>query len=164
MNETPRWLSPAEQRAWRSFIDMHAKLTGRLSRQLQTDSGLSAADFAVLVALTDVPDGRRRFLDLARSVEWEKSRMSHHITRMAKRGLVTRDECAEDGRGAFVVITPAGREAIEAAAPRHIEVVRDLFLDHVTPAELEALARVSERIIARMDEAPSPNRQGAAEA
>ncbi len=164
MNETPRWLSPAEQRAWRSFIDMHLKLTGRLSRQLQTESGLSAADFAVLVALTDLPDGRRRLLDLAKSVGWEKSRMSHHITRMAKRGLATREECAEDGRGAFVVITPAGREAIEAAAPRHVEAVRDLFLDHVTPAELGVLARVSERIMTRLDEAPFPDPQAAADA
>jgi DNA-binding MarR family transcriptional regulator len=155
MNETPRWLSPAEQRAWRSFIDMHAKLTGRLSRQLQTDSGLSAADFAVLVALTDVPDGRRRFLDLARSVEWEKSRMSHHIARMAGRGLVVREECPEDARGAFVVITPEGRAAIEAAAPRHVQAVREFFLDHVTPAELRVLAEISDRVVRKLDEEPT---------
>src|SRR5262245_29855360 len=112
MSETPRWLTPTEQRAWRSFIEMHLKLNGRLSRRLQAESGLSAADYAVLVALTDAPDGRLRFLELANAVEWEKSRMSHHVTRMAKRGLVARDDCAEDGRGAFMVITPAGREAI----------------------------------------------------
>lgn len=73
---------------------------------------MSAAD-AVLVQLTDVPEGRQRFLDLTQALEWEKSRMSHHVGRMAKRGLVTRQECPEDGRGAFVVITDEGRAATD---------------------------------------------------
>ncbi len=152
MEETVRWLTPEEQHAWRSFVRLQERLGGRLSRLLQADSNLSVADFAVLVNLTDVPEGRQRFLDLARSLEWEKSRMSHHIARMAKRGLVERDECAEDGRGAYVVITEAGRAAIEAAAPLHVEAVRTLFLDHVTPAELRMLAQISERVVGKLDE------------
>ncbi|MEU0196151.1 MarR family transcriptional regulator [Streptomyces afghaniensis] len=152
MEETVRWLTSEEQHAWRGFVRLHERLGGRLGRQLQTESSMSTADFAVLVELTDVPEGRQRFLDLAQSLEWEKSRMSHHIARMAKRGLVAREECAEDGRGAFVVITDAGREAIEAAAPRHVEAVRALFLDHVTPAELRVLADISERVVGKLDE------------
>ncbi|MGW0418901.1 MarR family winged helix-turn-helix transcriptional regulator [Streptomyces sp. NPDC003015] len=152
MEETVRWLTPEEQHAWRGFVRLHERLGGRLGRQLQTESNMSTADFAVLVELTDVPEGRQRFLDLAQSLEWEKSRMSHHIARMAKRGLVAREECAEDGRGAFVVITDAGREAIEAAAPRHVEAVRALFLDHVTPSELRVLADISERVVGKLDE------------
>ncbi|MDQ0578321.1 MarR family winged helix-turn-helix transcriptional regulator [Streptomyces rishiriensis] len=152
MEETARWLTPEEQHAWRGFVRLHERLGGRLGRQLQTESNMSTADFAVLVELTDVPEGRQRFLDLAQSLEWEKSRMSHHIARMAKRGLVTRQECPEDGRGAFVVITDAGREAIEAAAPLHVEAVRALFLDHVTPAELRVLADISARVVGKLDE------------
>jgi DNA-binding MarR family transcriptional regulator len=152
MEETVRWLTPEEQHAWRGFVRLHERLGGRLGRLLQTESNVSAADFAVLVQLTDVPEGRQRFLDLAQALEWEKSRMSHHISRMAKRGLVTRQECPEDGRGAFVVITEAGREAIEAAAPRHVEAVRALFLDHVTPSELRVLADISERVVGKLDE------------
>jgi DNA-binding MarR family transcriptional regulator len=155
MADEARWLTPEEQHAWRSFIRLQDKLRGRLSRLLQTESNVSAADFGVLVNLTDSPDGRQRVLDLAGALEWEKSRMSHHIARMEKRGLVARDECAEDGRGAFVVITDAGRAAIEAAAPRHVEAVRDLFLDHVTPAELRMLARISERVVEKLAEDPS---------
>jgi DNA-binding MarR family transcriptional regulator len=155
MEETVRWLTPEEQRAWRGFVRLHERLGGRLASLLQTESNVSAADFAVLVHLTDVPEGRQRFLDLAHSLEWEKSRMSHHIARMAKRGMVTRQECPEDGRGAFVVITETGREAIEAAAPRHVETVRALFLDHVTPAELRVLADISDRVVGKMDEDPS---------
>ena len=147
-----QWLTAEEQNAWRSFVRLHERLGGRLSRLLQTESNLSAADFAVLVSLTDVPEGRRRHQDLAGELEWEKSRMSHHIARMAGRGLVVREECPEDGRGAFVVITPAGRAAIEAAAPLYVAAVRSLFLDHVTPAELRMLAQVSDRVVKKLDE------------
>ncbi|MBD9724162.1 MarR family winged helix-turn-helix transcriptional regulator [Streptomyces caniscabiei] len=155
MGETVRWLTPEEQRAWRGFVRLHERLGGRLGRMLQSESNVSAADFAVLVHLTDSPEGRRRYQDLARALEWEKSRMSHHIARMAGRGMVVREECAEDGRGAYVVITDVGRAAIEAAAPRHVEAVRELFMDHVTPAELRVLAEISERVIGKLDEDPT---------
>ncbi|MFF0078313.1 MarR family winged helix-turn-helix transcriptional regulator [Streptomyces canus] len=152
MGETVRWLTPEEQRAWRGFVRLHERLGGRLGRLLQSESNVSPADFAVLVHLTDTPEGRQRYQDLARALEWEKSRMSHHIARMAGRGMVVREDCIEDARGAFVVITDVGRAAIEAAAPRHVEAVRELFLDHVTPAELRVLAEISERVIGKLDE------------
>jgi DNA-binding MarR family transcriptional regulator len=147
MTETSGWLTPAEQHAWRSFIRMQDKLTGRLARELQAESGLSSADYGVLVHLTEVPEGRLRVLELAKAVEWEKSRMSHHLNRMAKRGLVVREECPEDGRVAFIAVTPAGREAIAAAAPRHVEAVRRLFIAPLGPEELDMLARISNRIL-----------------
>ncbi|CCK32470.1 MarR-family regulatory protein [Streptomyces davaonensis JCM 4913] len=152
MAEKVRWLTPEEQHAWRNFIRLQERLGGRLARLLQSESNVSAADFAVLVHLTDVPEGRQRYQDLSRALEWEKSRMSHHIARMVSRGMVVRQECPEDGRGAFVVITDAGRAAIEAAAPLHVEAVRSLFLDHVTPAELRTLAEISERVVSKLDE------------
>ncbi|MGW5664149.1 MarR family winged helix-turn-helix transcriptional regulator [Streptomyces sp. NPDC003758] len=152
MEDSVNWLTAEEQHAWRSFVRLHERLGGRLARLLQTESNLSAADFAVLVNLTDVPEGRRRYQDLALALEWEKSRMSHHIARMAGRGLVVREECLEDGRGAFVAITEAGRAAIEAAAPLHVKAVRSLFLDHVTPAELRTVAEVSERVVEKLEE------------
>jgi len=147
-----RWLTPEEQRAWRGFVRLHERLGGRLGRLLQSESHVSPADFAVLVHLTDTPEGRQRYQDLARALEWEKSRMSHHIARMAGRGMVVREDCLEDARGAFVVITDVGRAAVEAAAPRHVEAVRELFLDHVTPVELRVLAEISERVIRKLDE------------
>ena len=155
MDDEVRWLTAEEQHAWRSFVRLHERLGGRLSRLMQSESKLSAADFAVLVSLTDVPEGRQRYQDLAGALEWEKSRMSHHIARMAGRGLVVREECPEDARGAFVVITDAGRAAIEGAAPLHVKAVRELFLDHVTPAELRTLADISERVAAKLDENPA---------
>lgn len=151
MTDTPPWLSPAEQNAWRCFVRMQEKLGGRLSRALQGEFCLSAADYRVLVHLVDAPGGRLRPSDLARSVEWERSRVSHQVARMVKRGLVGREGCFEGGRGAFVVITPEGRTAIAEAAPRHVETVRRFFIDLLTPDELRTLARVSHRVIEQLE-------------
>ncbi|WP_371583816.1 MarR family winged helix-turn-helix transcriptional regulator [Streptomyces sp. NBC_01314] len=151
MDESSQRLTPAEQCAWRSVIRMHERLGGRLSRGLQSESRLSGSDYAVLVNLTGAPAGRMRHAELAKGLEWEKSRMSHQISRMAKRGLVERRECPEDGRGAFVVITPEGREVITKAAPRHVEAVRRLFVDPLTPEELRTFARVADRVVERLE-------------
>lgn len=154
MDAPPRRLDPEEKVAWGDFIRMQEKLIGRLSRRLHADSGMSASDYIVLVSLTERSDGRLRLLDLAKLVEWEKSRMSHQVTRMAKRGLVSREECPDDGRGAFIVATPAGYRAIEEAAPQHVEHVRRLFIDALTPNQLRTLARLSKRVLDHMEKQP----------
>ncbi|MFI6576330.1 MarR family winged helix-turn-helix transcriptional regulator [Nocardiopsis sp. NPDC050513] len=152
MNDTPPWLTPAQQHAWRTFVRLHQGLDATLVRDLQAHSTLSGADYEILVALTDVPAGRRSFSDLAEAVEWEQSRLSHQITRMARRGLVARDSSAEGGRGRSVSLTPAGRRAIEAAAPRHAAMVRRLVVDALTPDELATLGLICERILDHMDD------------
>jgi DNA-binding MarR family transcriptional regulator len=153
--QTPLWLSPAEQHAWRSFIRMHQKLSATLVRDLQAHSKLSGADYEILVALTDAPEGRLRFQELARTVSWEQSRLSHQVTRMIKRGLVVREECAEDGRGVFVVLTPVGRKIVTAAAPHHVATVRRLVIDALSPDELATLGRIADRILDQLDNASS---------
>ncbi|TDC76647.1 MarR family winged helix-turn-helix transcriptional regulator [Streptomyces hainanensis] len=154
MNATPRWLTSEQKAAWDSFIRMQETLIGRLSRRIQADSGMSASDYIVLVSLTERGGGRMRFLELAKSVEWEKSRMSHQVGRMRKRGLVAREECPDDGRGAFIVATPAGYRAIGEAAPLHVEHVRRLFIEALTQEELDTLARISNRVLAHMEKQP----------
>jgi DNA-binding MarR family transcriptional regulator len=153
MNETPQWLNPAERHAWRSFIRLHQKLRATIARDLQAHSKLSGADFELLVALMDAPDGRLRFQDLAEMVDWEQSRLSHQIARMIRRGLVAREECAEDGRRAFVVVTPAGRGAVEAAAPHHVATIRRLVIGPLSEDDLAALARISNCILEQVDQA-----------
>src|SRR4051812_27768009 len=111
------WLAEDEQQLWRAYLRMQAGLTAELNRQLQAESGLSLADYEVLVQLTDAPDGRLRPYELQRGLEWEQSRLSHHLARMQRRGLVGREECATDGRGAYITLTDTGRHAIGAAAP-----------------------------------------------
>lgn len=147
-----RWLTEREERAWRALQFMQMRLEAELARQLATESGLSYPDYLVLVALTDRPDGRMRLFELGAVLGWEKSRLSHHIARMADRGLVGKERCDSDRRGAFVVATTRGREEIEAAAPGHVATVRRLFIDRLTPPQLEVVAEVAETILTAFDE------------
>jgi len=151
MSSEVRWLTAEEERVWRRWLTLNARLSATLQRELQDDAGLSMPDFEVLVHLTDSPEGRVRVTDLARLMQWERSRVSHHVTRMERRRLVQRVECAEDGRGAFVVITPPGRAAIEQAAPGHVNMVRRLIFDALSPEEVDAFATIIEKMLAQLD-------------
>ncbi|MCO5991995.1 MarR family winged helix-turn-helix transcriptional regulator [Actinoallomurus rhizosphaericola] len=149
MSAETRWLTATEERAWRGLLRMSDLLVNRAGHSMQAGFGLSATDYTVLAELTRTPDGRLRIQELSRVLGWEKSRVSHHLARMVKRGLVAREECADDRRGAYVVVTAAGREAITAAAPRHVEDVRRFFLDHLTPGQITLLAEIADLIIER---------------
>jgi DNA-binding MarR family transcriptional regulator len=148
-----RWLDDREAAAWRGLQNMQMQLNATLARELAGDSDLSYPDYMVLVALTDQPDGRRRPFELGHELGWEKSRVSHHVTRMVTRGLVTRDTCPSDQRGSFVVITDRGRAAITAAAPGHVTAVRRYVIDRLTPAQLDALAEISDSVVVALAEA-----------
>ncbi len=152
-----RWLTDDEQRAWRGLITMWTQLNAELARQMAAGSDLSMSDFAVLVALTDTGGGHVRAFELARTLQWEKSRLSHQLTRMAKRGLIERGECVSDARGQFVAVTDAGRCAIEAAAPPHVAAVRRLLFDGLSPEDLAVLTRISESTLRRLGEPPLPD-------
>lgn len=148
---TTRWLNAREQHAWRGYLDMHARLTARLHRQLLADSGLSLSDFDVLVQLTDRAEPRMRVGELAEALQWEQSRLSHHIARMRRRGLVYSENCSEDARVTYVVLADEGRDAIQRAAPAHVETVRDVLFDQLTSEEVDTLATISDRVLARLD-------------
>jgi DNA-binding MarR family transcriptional regulator len=151
MTSEVRRLTADEERVWRLWLTLNARLSATLHKELQEDAGLSMPDFEVLIHLTDSPEGRMRVTDLARLLQWERSRVSHHVTRMERRGLVQRVECAEDARGAFIVITPQGRAAIEQAAPCHVNTVRRLVFDALSPQEVEAFSTIIEKALARLE-------------
>ena len=159
---TPRWLDAREQSAWRAYLDMNALLNARLNREMQEESGISIADFSVLVPLSEHPEGRMRVLELARALGWEKSRLSHQLTRMAQRGLIERSNCNEDRRGAFIVLTDAGRRTVEAAAPRHVETVRRYLFDELTTEQVDALGAIARAVVDRLV-ASCPSLDAAAE-
>jgi DNA-binding MarR family transcriptional regulator len=154
MESEVRWLTAREQHLWRGWLKLNAELASTLQRELQQDAGLSMPDYEVLVHLTDNPEGRVRVTELAGLLQWERSRVSHHIKRMERRGLVERAQCSEDGRGAFIVITPQGRAAIEEAAPGHVMAVRRLMFEVLSEEEKVALAAVIDKLLARSDYAP----------
>lgn len=140
-----RPLNEREMIAWRTFYEMQEVLRGRLEQQLQADSGLSNADYTVLVALSEAPEGRQRAVELGRRLGWEKSRLHHQLSRMFRRGLVARH--SGDGRAIYAAITTAGRAALKAAAPRHRQQVRRLVLDRLTPQQIDQFAEISRMIL-----------------
>lgn len=147
-----RWLSDREQLAWRAFLNMHTQLTARLNRELQDGAGLSNADYVVLVWLSEYPDGPVRMLELARGLQWEKSRLSHQLRRMTARGLIERSNCSEDRRGAFIALTPAGRDTLEAAAPIHVAGVRRYLFDALDPSQVDVLHEISQGTLDRLSQ------------
>lgn len=155
--DNPRWLDPTEDRAWRGYRRMHALLDLQIARDLARDSCLSEPDYDVLSNLSETEGHRWRLNDLAARMLWSKSRVSHHITRMEQRGLVTREECAEDARGAVVVLTPQGLAAIEEAAPDHVGSVRRHFIDLLSRQQIETLADLTETVVRHLTEPDGAN-------
>jgi DNA-binding MarR family transcriptional regulator len=145
-----RWLTEEEQRAWRGLLRMTSQLNARANRLLQEEYGISLADYEVLVALSEAPEGRLRVFEVADALAWEQSRVSHQLARMARRGLITREGCATDARGAFAVLTTVGRGAIERAAPAHVEQVRQLVFDELSHEQVSALTEITTRVLGRL--------------
>ncbi|MGY4768137.1 MarR family winged helix-turn-helix transcriptional regulator [Kribbella sp. CWNU-51] len=141
-----QWLDTREARLWQSYRATYRELMRALEARLIGNSGLSGADYALLHPLSEAEDGVLRTRDLGKSVGWERSRLSHQVSRMEKRGLVCREECASDARGSMVRLTELGWKAIEAAAPDHVAAVRSYFFDHLTVAEQTQLAGLLDRI------------------
>jgi DNA-binding MarR family transcriptional regulator len=141
-----RWLNDDERQAWRNLSLMQLQLFALLGRELAAD-GLSYQDYVVMADLSDHPDGRARLSELGRRLGWEKSRLSHHVTRMEQRGLIEKVRCPTDLRGWFVALTDIGRAAIAAAAPAHVAVVRRHFVDLLTPEQLATLDTIARTVL-----------------
>ena len=159
----PRWLSPGQGRAWLGYRRMRALLDLQLTRDLARDSGLSEADYDVLSNVSEAAGHSMRLGDLAVHMLWSKSRLSHHVARMERRGLVAREDCPSDGRGAVLTLTEAGWQAIRHAAPGHVESVRRHFIDLLTDEQVQSLADISQTVLAHLrglQDVPGPGHQG----
>jgi DNA-binding MarR family transcriptional regulator len=126
-------------RVWREYIETAEIMRNRLSAQLQGESALSSGDYQVLLALSEAPQRTLRSAELAAVIEWERSRLSHHLGRMEKRGLIARAACADDPHGVDVTGTRDGMEQLRAASVPHLRAVKELFIDALTPEQLDAV-------------------------
>jgi DNA-binding MarR family transcriptional regulator len=151
---TGTWLSEDEQRAWRTYLRLGSLLPAALNRQLTRDCGLTLPEYEVLVQLSEAPEQRLRPFQICDALNWEQSRLSHQLTRMERRGLVTRRECPVDGRGAFVALTTCGAQAIREAAPQHAATVRRLIFDRLSDAQRMAFEEACSIIIDALTEEP----------
>lgn len=150
MTPKPRRHLPTrdELRIWRDYIETAEALKAELAGRLQKESSLSVGDYQVLLALSEAEQQRLRSSDLAAAIGWERSRLSHHLGRMERRGLIRRDECAEDNRGALIVLAEEGATAFRRSTAPHLKAVRTLFLDAFTAEQLtriDALTAVLRR-------------------
>ncbi|MFV8380858.1 MarR family transcriptional regulator [Corynebacterium hindlerae] len=148
MTKGSGWLNDDEQKLWRLLLGGIRHLERGMEETLQQDSGLGASEFAVLVSLSEAEDQSLRLRDLCQSLEWDRSRASHQITRMERRGLVVKQKCEDDARGVLVVLTKEGMSRLEAAAPGHVESVRRLVFDHLTDEDAVVLERFFGNLVA----------------
>jgi DNA-binding MarR family transcriptional regulator len=142
----PHWLTDEEQQAWRATVQLSQLLLRQLDRDL-TAHGLNSRDYEIMVELSEAPEHRLRMTDLADATSQSRSRLSHQITRMEKRGLVRRDDCEGDKRGTFAVLTKAGFDAIEHVAPYHVEQVRRHYIDRLTAQQQEEIRSAFQPIV-----------------
>lgn len=148
---TPRWLTPEEQATWRAFVVTIHVVESELDRQLQRDSDMPTAYYAILVALSEAPDQGMRMRELAEQLCASQSRMTHAIASLERRGWVARQTCPTDRRGQFAVITPKGRAALETAAPGHVEAVRSMIFDQLSSEQVANLRDICETLMAAHD-------------
>jgi DNA-binding MarR family transcriptional regulator len=139
-----------ELRIWRGFIETTEAVRAELGARLQAECGLSPGDYAVLLALSEAEGRRLRSSQLADDIGWERSRLSHHLGRMEKRGLIRREECRTDNRGAEVVLTTEGATAFRGATVPHLTAVRELFVDALTPEQVSAAGEIATALRAKL--------------
>jgi DNA-binding MarR family transcriptional regulator len=147
----PRWLKDDEQRTWRAFLATSELLEDALDRELQADAGITLAAYVVLAMLSETPERTLRMSELARRTNSSQSRLSHVVSRHEERGWIRREKCPTDKRGSFAVLTEAGFEALRAAAPGHVGMVRQVFFDQLTPAQIGQLGEICNAVLGALD-------------
>ena len=147
-------LTDTQQASWRAFIESSWALHTRLEDELRAATGLSMADYHVMVVLSEAPENRLRMGELAGRLVFSASRLTYQISSMVKRGLVRKQACPQDGRGQEAVLTDAGLAALTAAAPLHLATVRESFIDDLDDAELATITRVFGRLGPRLRTQP----------
>jgi DNA-binding MarR family transcriptional regulator len=141
------WLSAEQQEYWRAWLAASMLLRDQLTKEIQEQHGLTMADYEILVQLSENPERRMRMSELATCTLVSRSRLTHQIDRMEKAGYVERQECRDDRRGFFAVLTDLGMQAIIDAAPDHVASVRAHMVDLLTPAEFAALGKASQKVV-----------------
>lgn len=144
------WLTESQQRVWRSYLLAGTHISEYLDEALR-QFNLSLAEYEVLVRLSESPNHTLRMGELASSVGHSRSRLTHTVKRMEQMGLVDRSSCSSDGRGVQATMTDAGFALLKRAAPAHVDSVRRVFVDAITPEDYEALGRAMQATLAVAD-------------
>jgi DNA-binding MarR family transcriptional regulator len=149
-------LDERELRAWRGMLRVHATLTKALDAELDAEHGLPLSSYEVLLHLADAESQRMRMSDLAATVILSRSGLTRLVDRLEREGLIARESCPSDARGAYAALTTAGRRKLDAARATHLAGVRSQFLQHFSDEELDALGAAWERLLPGTADAPGP--------
>lgn len=141
------WLDDHEMRAWRALVTSTSRLTATLDGELLAAHRLSLADYEVFVCLSEAPERRLRMTELATLLHLSPSGLTRRLDRLARTGLVAREQCPSDRRGTFAVLTDDGFERLHEAAPTHVRGVREHFVDRLTRQQLDAVADAMEAVL-----------------
>ena len=151
MNAQPRWLDDEEQQLWRLMLAGFTKISRTIDDRLQAGGDISSPEFSVLVALSEAQDHTLRLRELCEELGWDRSRASHQVTRMKKRGLLTKKKCPGDARGVLVILTAQGMSHLEEAVPDHVETVRRLIFDHLDADRADKISEFFTDVLAAED-------------
>ncbi|HEV7292285.1 MAG TPA: MarR family transcriptional regulator [Devosia sp.] len=143
---------------WRGYIETAEAVRSKLADRLQADFGLSSGDYQVLVTLSEAPDNRLRSTELAFKMGWEKSRLSHHLSRMERRNLVSRQDCADDNRGAWIVHTREGEQAFQNSTVPHLMAIREIFVEALSPEEIDQIDALTRKLRSKLEGTNSGSR------
>jgi DNA-binding MarR family transcriptional regulator len=141
-----RWLSDDEQATWRAFLAMQRKIRDRLERQLQQDAGVPMTYYIILAMLSEAPDRTLRMTELATIAGTSQSQLSHAASRLEEAGWIERRRCLDDKRGYLAVLTDAGFQVLTEAAPSHVESVRSVLFDRLTPQQVGQLRTIADAV------------------
>lgn len=146
--------TPSELRIWRDYIETAEALRAQMYARMQQDFALSSGDYVVLLALSEAEGNRLRSSEIATRIDWDRSRVSHHLGRMEKRDLVRREACADDSRGSDVILTNAGADAFRRSTIPHLRDIHELFINALSPAQLAAVADITHTLQKHLNRPP----------
>jgi DNA-binding MarR family transcriptional regulator len=135
-------LTARELQLWHAWLKISENVIAQVARDVAEASGLSAAEYAVLERLAALGNGRLRQRELAAALNWDKSRISHQLTRMHERDLLTRTKTTQEG--SQVAITRRGRDALAQARPIHARAVRRHLIERLAPEHAETILTLAD--------------------
>ncbi|MEU8177787.1 MarR family transcriptional regulator [Microbispora hainanensis] len=146
-----RWLDDEEQRTWRAYLRTSQLLQEALERQLQRDSGMPHAYYMILVVLSESPGRTMTMTELAAILQYSVSRLSHAVSRLEEKGWVRRLKRPEDRRTTVAELTEEGFAALVEAAPGHVEEVRRVLFDPLSPRQVRQFGEILDTILSAFE-------------
>ncbi len=148
VEQETRWLTPTEMRTWMAFWGAVYVTNAALDRDLRTQNGLSHSDYQILAMLSNAPEHRLRMSELANRVFRSRSRLTYEVIQLERAGLVRREDCLTDKRGAVAILTQQGLQKLHTAAPGHLASIRRIFFDQLTDEQVQGLGDALWAIVA----------------